>query len=110
MPPKFDLNDPAVAELLQLFTSFGLSETKSVEAIRNPKTAATLKEIIVSCNLTEHPLDDKQSGLVALLANQGAKLPEDERNYVARAVADGRLKTTNQLSGTRLLAINRPFN
>ncbi|CAG7848705.1 Probable glutamine--tRNA ligase; AltName: Full=Glutaminyl-tRNA synthetase; Short=GlnRS [Serendipita indica DSM 11827] len=98
MPPKFDPNDPAIAELLQLFKSFGLSETKSAEAIRNPKTAATLKEIVVACNLAEHPLDDKQSGLVALLANQGGKLPEEERNYIARAIADGRLKTTNQLS------------
>lgn len=99
MPPKFDPNDPAIAELLVLFKSFGLSETKSLEAVRNPKTAATLKDIVVACNLNANPLDDKQAGLVASLATQGAKLPDPERNYIGNAVADGRIKTSDQLSG-----------
>jgi glutaminyl-tRNA synthetase len=100
MPPKFDPNDPAIAELITLFKSIGLSETKSLEAVRNPKTAATLKDIAISCNLAATPLDDKQAGLIALLANQGSKLAQPERDYVAAAVADGRLKSTDQLNGT----------
>lgn len=100
MPPKFDPNDPATVELLTLFKSFGLSETKSLEAARNSKTAATLKGLVVANNLTSNPLDDKQAGLIASLANQGAKLAEPERNYIANAVADSRLKTTDQLAGT----------
>ncbi|KAG8823436.1 hypothetical protein FRC17_009334, partial [Serendipita sp. 399] len=98
MPPKFDPNDPAIAELVNLFKSFGLSETKSLEVARNSKTAATLQEIVVSCDLTANPLDDKQAGLVSLLANQGSKLGEEERNYVARAIADSRLKSNDQLN------------
>lgn len=100
MPPKFDPNDPAVVELVSLFKSFGLSETKSLEAVRNPKTAATLKDIVQSCNLTANPLDDKQAGLIASVASQGSKLGEPERNYIAAAVADGRLKSADQVSGT----------
>jgi glutaminyl-tRNA synthetase len=103
MPPKFDLSDPAISELVTLFKSIGLSETKSIEAVRNPKTAATLKEIVVANDLTANPLEDKQAGLIASLATQGSKLPEAERNYVARAVADGRLKTTDQLSGKPII-------
>jgi glutaminyl-tRNA synthetase len=99
MPPKFDPNDPAVVELVSLFKSFGLSETKSLEAVRNPKTAATLKDIVQSCNLPANPLDDKQAGLVASLATQGSKLVEPERNYIAAAVADGRLRSADQLAG-----------
>jgi len=99
MPPKFDPNDPAVAELVSLFKAFGLSETKSLEAVRNPKTAATLKDIVESCNLTTNPLDDKQAGLIASLATQGSKLAEPERTYIAAAVADGRLRTSDQLAG-----------
>ncbi|KIM25557.1 hypothetical protein M408DRAFT_208408 [Serendipita vermifera MAFF 305830] len=98
MPPKFDPNDPAVVELVSLFKSFGLSETKSLEAVRNPKTAATLKDIVQACNLTANPLDDKQAGLIASLATQGSKLAEPERNYIATAVADGRLKTADQVT------------
>lgn len=98
MPPKFDPNDPAISELITLFKSIGLSETKSLEAVRNPKTAATLKDIAISCNLAANPLDDKQAGLIALLANQGSKLAQPERDYVAAAVADGRLKSTDQLN------------
>jgi glutaminyl-tRNA synthetase len=100
MPPKFDANDPAIVELLLLFKSFGLSETKSVEAVRNPKTAAALKEIVVACNLNANPLDDKQAGLIASLAAQGTKLADPERNYIGNAVADGRIRSTDQLSGT----------
>lgn len=103
MPPKFDPTDPAIAELLNLFKSFGLSETKSLEAVRNPKTAATLKDIVVANDLTAKPLEDKQAGLIASLATQGAKIAEPERNYIAGAVADGRLKTTDQLSGTMII-------
>jgi glutaminyl-tRNA synthetase len=100
MPPKFDPNEPAVVELVSLFKSFGLSETKSLEAVRNPKTAAALKDIVQSCNLSANPLDDKQSGLIASLASQGSKLAEPERNYIAVAVADGGLRSADQLGGT----------
>ena len=104
MPPKFDPNDPAVVELVSLFTSFGLSETKSLEAVRNPKTATILRDTVRSCNLTTNPLDDKQASLVASLATQGAKLPESERHYIAAAIADGRLRSPDQLAGASALA------
>ncbi|KAG8761481.1 hypothetical protein FRC14_003894 [Serendipita sp. 396] len=107
MPPKFDPNDPAVAELINLFKSFGLSETKSLEVARNPKTAATLQEIVVSCKLTANPLEDKQAGLISLLANQSSKLGEEERDYIAKAIADSRLKSNDQLNAAiKFLEVN----
>ncbi|KAG8810402.1 hypothetical protein FRC18_004079, partial [Serendipita sp. 400] len=107
MPPKFDPNDPAVAELINLFKSFGLSETKSLEVARNPKTAATLQEIVVSCKLTANPLEDKQAGLISLLANQSSKLGEEERDYIAKAIADSRLKSNDQLNAAiKYLEVN----
>lgn len=99
MPPKFNPNDPEIVELVTLFKSFGLSETKSLEAVRNPKTAATLKEIIVDNKLTATPLEDKEAGLVSNLATQGTKLEAEQKNYIVQAIGDGRLKSNDQLSG-----------
>ena len=99
MPPKFDPNDPAIAELISLFKSSGISEVKTLEAVRNPKTSASLKQLVLDNQFNDKPLDDKSAGLLASLANQGSKLGDDERNYIARAIAQGRLKTTDQLSG-----------
>ena len=99
MPPKFDPNDPAIAELISLFKSSGISEVKTLEAVRNPKTAAALKQLVQDNRFNEKPLDNKSAGLLASLASQASKLGDDVRNYIARAIADGRLKTTDQLSG-----------
>lgn len=99
MPPKFDPNDPAIAELILLFKSSGISEVKTLEAVRNPKTSAALKQLVLDNRFDDKPLDDKSASLVASLASQGSKLSDDERNYIARAIADGRLKTNDQLSG-----------
>lgn len=99
MPPKFDPNDPAIVELISLFKSSGISEVKALEAVRNPKTSAALKQLVLDNRFNEKPLDDKSAGLLASLASQGSKLGDDGRDYIARAVADGRLKTTDQLSG-----------
>jgi len=99
MPPKFDPNDPAIAELILLFKSSGLSEVKTLEAVRNPKTTAALKQLVLDNRFDDKPLDDKSASLLASLASQGLKLSDDERNYIARAIADGRLKTNDQLSG-----------
>jgi len=99
MPPKFDPNDPEIAELVSLFKSSGISEVKTLEAVRNPKTSAALKQLVLANKFNDKPLDDKSASLLASLANQGSKLSDDERNYIARAIADGRLKTNDQLSG-----------
>lgn len=99
MPPKFDPNDPAIAELILLFKSSGISEVKTLEAVRNPKTSAALKQLVLDNRFDDKPLDDKGASLLASLASQGSKLDDDERNYIARAIAGGRLKTNDQLSG-----------
>jgi glutaminyl-tRNA synthetase len=99
MPPKFDPNDRAITELISLFKSSGISEVKTLEAVRNPKTSAALKQLVLDNKFNDKPLDDKSAGLLASLASQGSKLSDDERNYIARAIVEVRLKTTDQLSG-----------
>lgn len=100
MPPKIDLNDPAVAELVTLFQSIGLDARKAQEAAGS-KHSASLKEIIESNGLATKNLDAKGGNLISLFAGNVQKLGPSERAYGVNAIVDGRLKTTDQVSGAR---------
>ena len=93
-PPKG--TSPAYVDL---FKSIGLSQAKASEAAKNAKSAALLQDLIERHALTGGRIDEKQAGLVAALAVQGAKVGEDERGYVVNAIIDGRLKSTDQVNG-----------
>ncbi|KAG8982735.1 hypothetical protein FRB90_006592, partial [Tulasnella sp. 427] len=98
MPPKFDPNDPAVAELIASFQAIGLSKPKATDAARNPKNAATLKEIVDENDLKGKGLNEKQASLVATLAIQAGNLGSTERSYVVSGVSDGKLKSVDQVT------------
>ncbi|KZS88346.1 glutaminyl-tRNA synthetase [Sistotremastrum niveocremeum HHB9708] len=98
MPPKFDPTDPETSALISLFQTIGLSGPKATDAARNPKNAASLKELIEQNDLKESGLTEKDGALIAGLAVSGAKLGLAERSYAARAIVDGRLKTTDQVT------------
>jgi glutaminyl-tRNA synthetase len=98
MPPKFDPNDPAVAELISLFQSIGLSPPKATEAAR-AKSAPALKDIIRTHDLSTKSLDEKQALFISSVATQGAKLGPAEKRYLIDAIVDRRLKSGEQLSG-----------
>lgn len=91
------------AELIELFKSIGLTQSKAAEAAKSPKSAATLKDIIEKKKLSGKNLDEKTSVLLAAAAVQSSKLGEDERGYAVDAILDGRLKSTDQVSGNSTL-------
>ncbi|KZV75125.1 glutaminyl-tRNA synthetase [Peniophora sp. CONT] len=95
MPPKAS---PETAELIETFKSIGLSQAKAAEAAKNAKSAAVLKELIARHDLAHKSLDEKQASLVSSLAVSGSKLSDDQRDYVVKAVLDGRLKATDQVN------------
>ena len=96
-PPKG--TSPETTAYIDLFKSIGLSQAKASEASKNAKSAALLQDLIERHALTGRRIDEKQAGLVAALAVQGAKIGEDERGYVVNAIVDGRLKSTDQVNG-----------
>ncbi|OCH92179.1 glutaminyl-tRNA synthetase [Obba rivulosa] len=96
MTPKADGAD--TADLIELFKSIGLTQSKAAEAAKSAKSAATLKDIIQTHGLIEKNLEEKQAVLLASLAVQGGKLGESERGYVVSAILDGRLKSTDQVT------------
>ena len=97
-PPKGA--SPETAAYIDLFKSIGLTQAKASEAAKSTKSAALLQDLIERHALTGGRIDEKQAGLVAALAVQGAKVGEDERGYVVDAIICGRLKGTDQVNGT----------
>ena len=89
---------PETAAYVDLFKSIGLTQAKAAEAAKSAKSAALLQGLIERYSLTGR-VDEKQAGLIAALAVQGAKIGEDERGYVVDAIVDGRLKSTDQVNG-----------
>ncbi|KAG8725870.1 hypothetical protein FRC12_023946 [Ceratobasidium sp. 428] len=98
MPPKFDPNDPAVAELISLFQSIGLSSTRATEAARS-KSAPALKDTIQTHSLDTKNLDEKQALSIQSVVTQGAKLGPAEKSYAIGAIVDRKIKSPEQLSG-----------
>ncbi|KAH9931766.1 glutaminyl-tRNA synthetase [Amylocystis lapponica] len=72
----------ASADLVQLFKSIGLTQSKAAEAAKNPKSAGT----------------EKQAVLLSSLAVQSGKLGTGERSYAVDAILDERLKSTDQVT------------
>ncbi|RDB22773.1 putative glutamine--tRNA ligase [Hypsizygus marmoreus] len=94
-------SDPAADPLIPLFKSIGLSQAKAQEAVKSPKSAAILKDIIEKHSLLSRGLDEKQAGLVVTLAVTLAKsegVGEQERQYVISRIADGKLKSVDQVT------------
>ena len=93
----------ATDELVPLFKSIGLSQAKAQEAAKSPKNAAALKTIIENNPVvSQHPLDEKQAGLVVALAGALVKsngVGHDETELMISKIVDGKLKTTDQISG-----------
>lgn len=96
--------DPAADPVVPLLTSIGLSQAKAIEAVKSPKIAAELKDIVETYGLhtRAEKLDDKQASLVVALAGQLVKsdpIAEDGRAYVVQRIVDARLKTVEQVTG-----------
>lgn len=103
MPPKA-APSAETAELIELFKSIGLTQSKAAEAAKSAKSASTLKDIIQRHGLVEKNLEEKQAVLLATLAVQGSKLEDAERGYAVNAILDNRLKSTDQVSGVCITA------
>ncbi|KAH9972938.1 glutamine-tRNA ligase [Lactifluus volemus] len=89
---------PETAAYIELFKSIGLTQAKAAEAAKSAKSAALLQRLIEKHELTGGRIDEKQAGLVAALAVQGAKMEEDERGYIVDAIIHGRLKSNDQVN------------
>lgn len=91
--------------LVSLFKSIGLSQAKAADAVKAPKSANILKEIIESHAVVAGGLDEKKASLISTLAIVLAKansVGSDEREYVINLIVDSMLKTVDQITGEYL--------
>lgn len=112
MAPKkgaVDLTSPEAVALITLFQSTGLSESRARNTVQATKSSSAYSRLINEADLArgDIKLDEKQAGLCADLAaacgyENGPgkeKLRKEEVLYVADAIKDGRLKSTDQVNG-----------
>ena len=88
--------------LVSLFKSIGLTQAKAADAVKAPKSANILKEIIESHAAVAGGLDEKKASLVSTLAILLAKaglVGSDEREYVINCIVNSKLKTVDQITG-----------
>ena len=98
-PPK---SDAASDTYIPLFKSIGLTQSKAAEAAKNAKIANALRNLIVSYDLTEAHLDEKQATLVTALAGQLVKVESvepSEQDFAIKAILQGKLKSVDQVNG-----------
>jgi len=87
---------------IPLFKSIGLTQAKAAEATKNAKIANALRNLIVSYDLTEAHLDEKQATLVTALAGQLVKaesVEHSEQDFAVKAILCGKLKSVDQVNG-----------
>jgi glutaminyl-tRNA synthetase len=88
--------------LVSLFKSIGLTQAKAADAVKAPKSANILKEIIESHTVVAAGLDEKKASLISTLAILLAKasaVGSDERDYIINRILDSKLKTVDQITG-----------
>lgn len=103
--------DPDTDPLALLFKSMGLTQAKALEAVKAPKSAAILKDIIESHKDAVTGLEEKHATLVANLAVHLSKAPSlaiDERDFIVKAVLDSKLKSVDQIAGMSGVACVTP--
>jgi glutaminyl-tRNA synthetase len=101
-------NEQDSSSLVSLFKSIGLTQSKAVDAIKAPKSANILKEIIESHPVITGGLDEKKASLISTLAILLAKasaVGSDEREYVINCILHSKLKTVDQITGEGLISI-----
>lgn len=112
-PPK---SNPAASDtFIPLFKSIGLSQAKAAEAAKNAKSANILCNLIVSYDLTETRLDEKQATLITALAGQLAKtesVEPSEQDFAVKTILQGKLKSVDQVNAAvKYLEISKaPIN
>lgn len=104
MAPKFDPADEETAKLIALFQAVGLTQAKAIDIAKNPKQAASFRDVIVNNDLTAQVIDEKRATLISGVATQRTKLGDPEKSYVINGILTGNLKSADQVSGKSVLA------
>src|SRR5579871_62896 len=90
--------------LVNLFQSIGLTEQRAKDTVKNKRLAPTLQTTIAEAGISDTGCDKATGALLYTLASTITKDASAHLGYIARAITDKRLKTSDQVSG------KMPFN
>lgn len=87
-------------DLIPLFVKVGLTEQKAKDTVKNKKLAPTFEKVIIESGSADGC--SKETGnLLYFLASKITKDAEPHLTFLAKKIASGDLKTTEQVSGKR---------
>ncbi|KAI6034425.1 glutaminyl-tRNA synthetase [Pisolithus microcarpus] len=92
------MTSPSSEDLISLFKSAGLPQSKAAEATKNAKV---LRDLVLSYNLVSAGLSEKQAVLVSALSLQLGKAQNiggEERAYIVNAILEEKLKSVDQVN------------
>lgn len=95
MPPKVDLNDPAIKELLDTFATVSITGSKATETLKNRKQADAIAALINRNALAHKNLDAKQGAFVVTIAS--SNIPDDKKDYAVGRALSGALDTDDRV-------------
>ncbi|CAG8559331.1 5872_t:CDS:2 [Dentiscutata heterogama] len=86
-------------ELIALFQAIGLKEQRAKETVKNKKLALNLQNTISEAGVTQSGCDKSVGDLLYTLASTVSKDASAHLGYLARAVSDNRLNSSEQVAG-----------
>ncbi|KAK5670725.1 Glutaminyl-tRNA synthetase [Batrachochytrium dendrobatidis] len=92
------LQNMSASELTDLFTRIGLSDVKAKETAANKKLAPTLTQVITEAGVTADGVEKSLGALLYTLASTITKDATVHLPYLAKAVFNGNLTSSDQVS------------
>ncbi|CAG8776891.1 11850_t:CDS:2 [Gigaspora margarita] len=85
-------------ELIALFQAIGLKEQRAKETVKNKKLALNLQNTISEAGITQSGCDKSVGDLLYTLASTVNKGASTHLGYLARAISDNRLNSSEQVA------------
>jgi len=107
---KTSSDNQTLDPLVTLFMSMGLTKAKATEAIKAPKSATILKEIIESHSDELTGLEEKQATLIvnfSVSLSKAGSVGQAERDYILKNILNSNLKSVDQISGVVIALLLR---
>jgi hypothetical protein len=108
MPPKSKKAEPGDPGLEPLFTSIGLSASRTKNVLQSARSSESLAKVIRLCSLENAGFDEKTAGLIVEVTaeadaaspkGQEERLTERDIKYLVEAIKAKELKSAEQVKG-----------
>ncbi|CAG8596186.1 10373_t:CDS:2 [Diversispora eburnea] len=100
------MTDNNNSELITLFQKIGLTEQRAKDTAKNKKLAPTLESTIIEAGFIQNVCDKSVGALLYTLASTVNKDASHHLGYLARAISNNKLKSSDQVAAAIKFAEN----